>query len=580
MKKQSELWFEGTPVSAGIAMGEPFFLKLEEEFVLEKSIELADVDQEITRYRQALLYSREDLQKLQLDLKGSQDVEGILGSHIQMLEDPLITTEVEEKIREKLRNTESVFQSVICDYQKTYQTQDCFFQDRLGDVMDLAKRVLGHLRPVTDRRESSETPLHSIVFASKLTPSYTAAVQSSQVHAFVTLYGGGNSHAALIARAKGIPYVICPDLEKLDSAEVDFVIVDGHTGKIIINPTEETKTKFTRKQELLARQNLAFCQLASLCTETRDGFSAQVLANIGDMGDLKDLKKSGADGVGLFRTEYLFLESIQSLPSEEFQEKIYREVIELVAGSPVVIRVFDVGGDKQFGSLLSLPREPNPMLGARGIRFLFRHPDLFRTQLRAIFRAAKAGDVRILLPFICDESELLLAKEIVKEAQQEASLPLGCMIEVPSAALLCDHLARHADFFAIGTNDLQQYALGKDRNSCDKTEESTLIHPSVLRMVRMVAAEAKRSNKGVSVCGEIASNPQMIPLLLGLGITQFSCSPRYIPHVKQAIRQTLFKEAQELAEEILSLSTSSAIVYRLECYSKDRLPVESSSTFP
>ncbi len=564
---QKEVWLQGFPVSEGIAIGVPFFLNPEEDQIPEFPITMGEVDDEIARYRRALFSSREDLKRLQKDLvcEGSDDAVSIIDSHIQMLEDPLITTHMEERIRQMLQNTESVFHSVIRDYEMRYrQGSDAFFQQRLVDVMDLAKRVLRHLCP-KGKVPLPEIPFNSIVFANELIPSYTAAAQTSRVHAFVTQAGGGNSHAALIARAKGIPYVVCPDMRRFEQMPCLSVIVDGQTGDIILNPSQLTLKKYQQKKTCLKTSYQLLQKELQYETETMDGCPVRVLANIGHLNDLNDLTQVGADGVGLFRTEYLFFQNHTLSSSEELQYQTYFELMQRVPHQPVVIRVFDVGGDKNFEFFKSQQKEANPVLGCRGIRFLLRHLEIFKTQLRAILRAAVAGNARILLPLISDVTELVQARQIISDVEDELerrgldfkrNIPVGCMIEVPSAVLICDALARQSDFLSIGTNDLVQYTLGIDRSNPFMSDACYPAHPSVIRMIKMVVTEAKRYNRPVSICGEIASNALFIPLLLGLGIDEFSCSSRYIPLIKRTVRKNNLLDTYRLAEKALSLTSS------------------------
>lgn len=567
MKNQEEILIRGFPVSEGIAIGVPFFLQPVEEEIPEFLITLREVDDEIARYRSALFSSREDLTLLRNNLatEASDTAATIIDSHISMLDDPLMTVHMEEKIRQMLQNPESVFHSVITDYEKRFsQTTNPFFQERLVDVMDLAKRVLGHLRP-SKGSSLFNVPFNSVVFAKELIPSHTASAEQCRVSAFVTQSGGGHSHAALIARAKGIPYVACIDVNILQNIPSRSVIVDGQTGDVIFNPKPSTLEKYKQRKTRLKTSLQLLQQELQYDAETVDGCSIEVYANIGNISDLENIRLLGAEGVGLFRTEYLFFQHRQLISSEEDQYHAYVKLIRSVGDMPIVIRVFDVGGDKNPDLFAEGEREPNPVLGCRGIRFLLRHREIFRIQLRAILRAAVHGDVRILLPLISDVSELEASRSLIHEIALsflaegipfKANIPVGCMIEVPSAVLICDALAERSDFLSIGTNDLVQYTLGIDRSNPAMSDFCYPAHPSVLRMIKMVNTEAKRHGKSVTICGEIASNPLFVPLLLGLGVDQLSCSPRYIPIVKRAIRQTSLLSAYELAGRVLRLNST------------------------
>lgn len=579
MDKREEVLIRGFPVSEGIAIGVPFFLQPAEKEIPEFPITLKEVDDEIARYRNALFSSREDLTQLRNDLAmDASDAATILDSHISMLDDPLMTVHMEEKIRQMLRKPESVFHSVITDYEKRFsQTTNAFFQERLVDVMDLAKRVLGHLCP-SKGNSLSKVPFNSIVFAKELIPSYTASAEQCRISAFVTQHGGGNSHAALIARAKGIPYVACIDVASIKDINSRSVIVDGQTGDVIFNPTPATMEKYKQRKTCLKTSQQLLHKELQYDAETIDGCAIQVYANIGNISDLDGIQQLGAEGVGLFRTEYLFFQNRHLIASEEDQFQAYLKLVLSIGPMPIVIRVFDVGGDKNPELFMDKEQEPNPVLGCRGIRFLLRHIEIFKIQLRAILRAAAHGDVRILLPLISDVHELEMSRSLIDEAARELSaegtphrpdIPLGCMIEVPSAVLICDALAKRSDFLSIGTNDLVQYTLGIDRSNPAMSDFCYPAHPSVLRMIKMVITEAKRYEKSVTICGEIASNPLFVPLLLGLGVDQLSCSPRYIPIVKRAIRQTSLIGAYELSGKILRLdSTKEVSRVLLEAYNK------------
>ncbi len=562
MKK--EIVFQGAPVSEGIAIGLPFFLKPIQEDIPEFTISINEVDAEVARYRKALFSSKEDLTRLRQDLamEGSEEAVSTIETHIQMLDDPMITTHMEGQIREMLRNTESVFQSVITKYKDRFseRTEDSFFQKRLVDVQDVTDRILGNLLE-KQHAQLSEIPPGSIVFSNEIAPSYTAAAHSTHIGGFVTKKGGGNSHAALIARSKGISYVANIEISEVEELEIENVIIDGFEGIVIFNPTKETIIQYKEKQKHLATRYQRFLDEDHLIAETLDGFLLNLFVNVGNPYDL-DVFPYRHDGVGLFRTEYLFLQTDEFYPSERYQEQAYRTLVEKMQGRPVVIRVFDLGGDKHPRFFLDRQREANPVLGNRGIRFLLRNRELFKAQLRAIFRASIGGDVRLLLPLISDINELRTSKEIINKVKEELraenpaipDLPIGCMIEVPSAVMMCDAITKQCDFLSMGTNDLVQYTLGVDRGNPSMSELYYPAHPSVLRMIKMIVIEAKRQSIPLTICGEIASNTLFSPLLLGLGLQSFSIAPRYIPYVKECIRKWTIVEAYKLAEEALKLS--------------------------
>lgn len=580
MEDDLEFRIQGAPVSEGIAIGTSFFIDLAiDEVIPEFAIKASQVAYEITRYRDALSSCKIELTYLKQSLQkeGSLEAIDIIDTHILMLEDPLIKENVEEKIRVVKRNTESVFSTVIRDYEKKFsKMKDPFFQQRIVDILDLSKRILSHLSD-KGKLNFSEIPLSSVVFSKELIPSHTAAIQASRVCAFVTQSGGGNSHAALIARAKGIPYVSSIDVDLFRSLQGKSIIVDGQTGEVIVNPKPATLARYKEIKTRLKTSYQLLQQDINHITETIDGYSVHILANAGNLHDLEEMHMYRAEGVGLFRSEYLFLEKHTLFISEEEQVSAYIDIIKKAKGLPCVIRVFDIGGDKNPNLFFEHEKEANPVLGCRGIRFLIRYPNIFRTQLRAIMRASYDADVRILLPLISDIHELLEAKRIIQEVHNELvdqglverrTYLVGCMIEVPSVVFICDAIAKESDFLSIGTNDLVQYTLGIDRSNPSMSDFCYPAHPSVIRMIKMVVMEARKQNKPVTICGEIASNPVFVPLLLGLGVNNFSCSPRYIPFVKRAVRNTVLLEAYELAQRVLQMSSPIEISQTLlEAYS-------------
>jgi len=564
--EKGEVRFQGAPVSDGIAIGTPYFLSpLPPEMVPEFPITTAEVEDEIERYRRALFSSREDLERLQSDLanEGSVDAVSIIDTHIQMLEDPLMTSHMEERIRDTHQNTESVFRTVIGEFEKRLtETKDTFFQQRLVDVTDLSKRILGHLG-AQEKLAMDQIPPNSVVFAKELVPSETAAVQATRISAFVTQIGGGHSHAALIARAKGIPFVASIDVQKLQNTPGACVIVDGVTGEIIVNPTSTTLRKYKALKKRLSAEYHQLQEEVHLPAKTLDGRLIAVYANAGEIGDVDQVHRYYAQGVGLFRSENLFLQNPEFVYSEEMQVDAYSQLLQRAKGLPVVIRVFDLGGDKTPPLGLEQEQELNPLMGCRGVRFLLRYKEVFRAQLRAIFKASQEGPVKLLLPLISDVEELRQAKQVIEEVLRDfpglSKIPLGCMMEVPSAILMTDAIVQEVDFLSIGTNDLVQFTLGVDRSNASMTAAHFPAHPSVIRLIRMALLEAKRAKKPIAVCGEIASNPLFIPLLLGLGLEEFSCSPRFIPMLKRIIRRNSFQDAAALAECVLQKQTSQEV---------------------
>lgn len=560
----SEMRLRGYPICPGIAIGRPLFFTVAEENIPEFSIPDDKIDSEVDRYYRALKHSRRDLVSLQkrLQNEGGTEAADILRSHLEIMHDPMMTVEVEEAIREKGKNTEYVFKSVIGEYEKKFlKITDEFFRERLKDFQDISRRIIGHLRK-HERCTLAELTTPSIVFAHELSPSDTAEANTEVIEAFVTRSGAETSHVAIMARAKGIPFVSNVDFPDLTVSVPPLVIVDGCEGEVIINPSKETVKHYKQEQKQLKIKVQGLQNTGCLEAETVDGYKTRLSANIEMFNELDTLHQYGGEGVGLFRSEYLFL-ARDAFPSEEEQFLVYRSLVEKVGGHPAVIRTFDIGGDK-LGNFHISRYEKNPYLGCRAIRLMLKERNVFKTQLRAILRASAFGEVSILFPMISGVLELREAKEIVEEAKEELlhmgvpfarNIPMGCMIEVPSAAITADILVNECDFLSIGTNDLVQYSLAVDRGNPAMSYLYTPSHPSIIRMIKMVVDEGERANKPVSVCGEIAADPQFTPLLLGLGVHELSISSPSLPVIKNVIRRLSIVDAQKLAEQILSCST-------------------------
>jgi len=566
-RQKQEYYLKGFPLSEGIAIGKLHVLaQYNNALVPETPIDCADVDKEIERYRNALSSSRKDLEHLQevLSDEGSHEAVTIIDTHIQMLEDPLITTFVEQRIKQMLQNTESVFCSVMGEYERRFEAVDDSFQQRLTDVRDVSQRILRHLHPLADE---PAMPDNAVIFSKELVPSHTAEASVAKVCAFISEMGGHTSHAALIARAKGIPYVANIDVKSVMEVEGDIVIVDGCLGYVILNPSEETLANYRKIKGDIVEQYQKLVEEAACASVTQDGHGVQIWANVETLADLRHPQLASAQGVGLLRSEFLFsTKDVLSL-SEEEQYSLYFEMISSNPDKPIVFRVFDLGGDKGLSHPAAL-HEINPALGCRGVRFLLHDKPFFKRQLRAILRAGVVGKLSLLFPLIADIDELREVKRVLHEVQEElrrehvsfaSHLRLGCMIEMPSAALSCEALAKECDFLSIGTNDLVQYTLAIDRSHPYLHARYKPGHPTILRMIRSIVVVSRLYGKPVSICGEMASNPLFIRLLVGLGVTQFSCAPRHIPLIKKMVRRMSYAHAQHLANTALAMESAKEI---------------------
>lgn len=561
-----EQLIEGLAISEGIAIGKIHFLKEKKEIKFpEIKIPIADIENEIDRYRKALRLSRLDLEEIQLGLAkdGSIEAVTIIDSHIRMLDDPFMTTLMEERIRKMLVNTEVVFHSAILDYEKQFsKMQDAFFRQRLIDVQDLSQRILSHLYHST-RTDIQKIKEKTILFAKEFCPSHIAEAPLATITGFVACFGSPTAHAGLIARSKGIPFVAQISDELLQDYEGSIAILDGYSGLLIVNPQEKTLADYAFKIDLETKKNQDDALFMHQPTCTKDGKALAVYANIDSIYDLSALNKYHADGVGLLRSEFLFFEGEKNLFAEERQYELYSKIFENDPYERLVFRVFDFGGDKRFH--VEQEHEVNPALGLRSIRFLLRYKDLFKTQLKALFRAACGHKLSLLLPFIADVDEMLESRKIIDQVLYELKdeiaidLEIGAMIEMPSAVILCHQIIDHVDFLSVGTNDLIQYTLVADRQNASMHDVFKSTHPSIILMLKMIMDAAKQKNKPVCICGEMASNPLFTPLLLGLGFDALSCSLRYIPKIKEMMGKIDTSEAKILTQEILMMSTATEI---------------------
>ncbi len=558
-----EVVFHGTSICQGIAIGRLAVIEEEPVEIYETLLDMDDVENEVVRYRQAVKRSCEDLEKLQRQLTHEAVMEGaaILDTHLQIVQDPELTSKIEYNIRETLRNAEFVFTRVIQETETRFESlSDPFFRERSKDVQDVSRRVMGYLKE-RPRLSLDKLPNGSIVVVQELTASDVAEASSNKVIGFITHHGGPTSHASIMARAKGIPCLTNLDYSVMKTFNQCPVIIDGINGILIFNPTKATLEQYRTKSEELTYHGQNFNGIGTYESETYDGYKIRLSANIDMDHELDLLHQYGGNGVGLFRSESIFI-TYQFIPNEVEQYNTYRKIVTKMAGLPIVIRAFDIGGDKNL-RFLPAPEEMNPFLGCRAIRFLLKEKAIFKTQMRAILRAAVHGNVSIMFPMISSLSELREAKAVLKEAQNELKsegvaqpnqMRVGCMIEVPSAAIISDLLAKECDFLSIGTNDLVQYSLAVDRGNNALSSFYNPAHPGIIRLIKMVVNEANKQGIPVTVCGEIAADPKFIPLLLGLGVHELSVASRFIPIVKQAIRSTSIVEASLLAEKSMDVT--------------------------
>ncbi|MEK6645400.1 MAG: phosphoenolpyruvate--protein phosphotransferase [Candidatus Firestonebacteria bacterium] len=559
---------KGISASAGIVIGKAFIYSPEDIVISKYSIDISDVKNEITRFQIALKKTRQEIIVLK-DKLGKEIGKvhaNIFTAHLLILDDPMLTADTINEVKKSKFNIEHVFsQSLAKLTQMIESVDDPYFKERGNDIKDVGRRVLKNL--VGKNRETLvDLKEEVIVFAKDLSPSDTATMHKEKVIGFATDIGGKTSHTAIMARALQIPAVVGLGNVTEKVTEGDIVIVDGNRGIILINPDEETIKKYSIELEKFIAFERELANLKDLKAQTKDDYLIKINANIEIPEEIPLVHKHGAEGIGLYRTEFLYLNK-PNLPSEEEQFNAYRFVVEEMAPKPVILRTLDVGGDK-FLSHLNLAKEMNPFLGLRAIRLCLAHPDIFRVQLRAILRASAYGKLKIMFPMISSVEELKKAKEFLEEAKKELktdgfafdeNIEVGVMIEVPSAVLIADILAKEVSFFSIGTNDLIQYTLAIDRINENIAHLYNPLHPAILRSIKLIIDAAHKANIVVGMCGEMAGDSIYTSILLGLGLDSLSMSPIAIPEVKKIIRSTTLREAKDYVGKIFAMSTADEV---------------------
>ncbi len=565
-----ETRFYGAGVSGGIARGTVHVVTEDAEDVAQYRIAPEDIAGEIGRFETALIQTRAQILEMQQKIAeaiGAKDA-GIFDAHLLVVEDRTLIDEVLRKLDGDLYNVEYVFQEVATHYADTLsKIDDPYLRERALDIQDVTKRVIRNLQGKAPKPVLASAQPHILV-AHNLTPSDTATMNREQVLGFATDLGSRTSHTAIMARSLNIPAVVgLHDVTtKLESGQE--VLLDGYSGLLILDPTPETLWHYGELKDRKRRVAEQLSVLRETKSTTRDGRHIVLSANIELPTDVDNVVDNGAEGIGLYRTEFLYLNRA-TLPTEDEQYETYRKVAETVAPHPLIIRTFDLGGDK-IALGMDTDDEQNPFMGLRAIRFSLEHLDIFKAQLRAILRASEAGNVKIMFPMISGLTELRRAIGVYEECQAELraeGIPfreteVGAMIEIPSAALCADSIAREVDFFSIGTNDLIQYSLAVDRVNERIAHLYEPTHPAVMRLLKMVSDAAHAHNIWVGVCGEMAGDLTMVPLLLGLGMDELSVSASLVPRVKRAVQTLSIPECQQLVEDALSMDTPTDVLAR------------------
>jgi len=564
-----EIQFRGAGVSPGLAHGVIHVVRDDLDDVVRYSIEPAQIANEIARFEAALVQTRVQILEMQQKIAeaiGAKDA-AIFDAHLLVVEDRTLIDEVLRRLEAERCNVEWVFQEVASSYAETLsKIDDPYLRERAVDMQDVTRRIIRNLQGKAPKPLLGAAQPHILV-AHNLTPSDTASMDRQLVLGIATDLGSRTSHTAIIARSLNIPAVVGlhDATEKLESGR--HVLLDGYTGVLIIDPTPETLSYYG---EIELRKGLVAKELKGLrqtSSTTSDGRHIVLSANIEMPTDVESVGENGAEGIGLYRTEFLFVNR-DTLPSEEEQYETYRKVAERVHPNPLIIRTFDLGGDKLAVGTVNVGDELNPFLGWRAIRFCLENVDIFKTQLRAIWRASAIGNVKIMFPMISGLEELRHANKILEDCRQEVGenkvgkVEVGAMIEIPSAAISSDSLAREVDFFSIGTNDLIQYTIAVDRVNERIAHLYEPTHPAVLRLLKMIADAGHANKIWVGVCGEMARDVALIPLLIGLGMDELSVGATSVPRVKMAVRSLAVLECQKLVAEALTLQTSSEILVR------------------
>jgi len=558
----------GIAASNGIAIAKAYRL-IEPDLTVTKHV-ITDVDTEVNRFKAAIEKSVSELQAIRdrAEVELGADKAAIFEAHLLVVNDPELIGPIEEKIGAEKVNAESALKEVADMFVTMFESMDNeYMKERAADIRDVTKRVLAHLLGVQIPNPSMVTE-EVIIVAEDLTPSDTAQLNRTYVKAFTTDIGGRTSHSAIMARSMEIPAVVGTKQATSSIQNGDIIIVDGLDGSVHINPTPELIAEYKQKAEAYEQQKAEWAKLLNEKTVSKDGHHVELVANIGTPNDIKGVIDNGGEGVGLYRTEFLYM-GRDNFPTEDEQFEAYKAVLEgMTDGKPVVVRTLDIGGDKEL-PYLNLPHEMNPFLGFRAIRLCLDHQEMFRTQLRALLRASSYGNLKIMFPMIATLGEFRDAKAILLEEKEKLvaegvtvsdSIEVGIMVEIPSTAVMADLFATEVDFFSIGTNDLIQYTMAADRMNERISYLYQPYNPAILRLVKQVIDAAHKEGKWAGMCGEMAGDENAIPLLLGLGLDEFSMSATSILKARSLISKLSKADMEKLAEQALQMKTNDEVL--------------------
>jgi phosphoenolpyruvate-protein phosphotransferase (PTS system enzyme I) len=560
-------FLHGIAASNGIAIAKAYRLVEPDLSFEQKKVE--DSAAEVERFRSAMEKSKSELAVIRdrAEVELGADKAAIFDAHLLVLSDPELNNPIEDKIKSENVNAEAALKETADMFVMMFEQMDNeYMKERAADIRDVTKRVLSHLLGVQLPNPSMISE-EVIIVAEDLTPSDTAQLNRQFVKGFTTNIGGRTSHSAIMARSLEIPAVVGTKSATEDINNGDLIIVDGLKGEVHINPTPELVEEYRKVHEQYEMQKAEWAKLVNEPTVSADGVHVELAANIGTPNDLKGVIENGGEAVGLYRTEFLYMGRDQ-LPTEDEQFEAYKAVLEGMSGKPVVVRTLDIGGDKEL-PYLDLPKEMNPFLGFRAIRLCLEEQDLFRTQLRALLRASSYGNLKIMFPMIATLDEFREAKAILEDEKQKLTsegqkvadqIELGIMVEIPSTAILADQFAKEVDFFSIGTNDLIQYTMAADRMNERVSYLYQPYSPSILRLIKMVIDAAHAEGKWAGMCGEMAGDETAIPVLLGLGLDEFSMSATSILKARSLIKGLKKADMEKLAQDVLNMQTTGQAV--------------------
>jgi phosphoenolpyruvate-protein phosphotransferase (PTS system enzyme I) len=579
---KGEKVFRGIAVSAGICRGKILVLHRARHIIARRGLADNELNEEVGRFEKALVQTRQQILEIQgkvLETLSAKEAD-IFEAHLLMLEDRVLVDEVIRMIRDQKVNADFAFHTVAERYVTALvAANDEYLRERANDMRDLTARVLDNLLEVEDEFDLRHLAEPCILVSHDLSPSTTAQLDKKFVLGFATDIGGQTSHTAIMARSLGIPAVVGLQTVSQELESGDYALLDGYNGTVVVNPTDQTLFEYGQLAKIKASLEEKLHEIQQQPAVTLDGKFIHLSANIEDQNDIESVLAHGAEGVGLFRTEYLFINH-ESLPTEEEQYQSYRKVASALKPNPVIIRTLDLGGDK-FASHLQLAKEVNPFLGWRAIRFCLAQPELFRAQLRAILRASAEANVKMMYPMISGLEELKQANALLEKCRVELraeglpfdeKMEVGAMIEIPSAALIADVLAPRVKFFSIGSNDLIQYTLAADRTNEKVSHLYEPTHPAIIRLIKTTVDAAHRHGIWAGVCGEVAGDPVLAPLLIGLGVDELSAAPTVVAQVKYIVRRLKLNEAQALAEFALQCESPAEIHARCQELARQTAP--------